>query len=989
MFKNRIISLAMTTLLSVNSFQDASPIFYGSIVADVNAETETHEIEVVSNSNQVNAGDYGLADKPKDGAILHAWCWSFNTIKENLKAIAEAGFTTVQTSPANTCIVGDGGGMDLMGNGKWYYHYQPIDWQIGNYQLGTRDDFKAMCEEADKYGVKIIVDVNPNHTSADRSAVKQGLIDAAGGMDKLYHKNWDTGCTDWTNRDMITNYKYSSDGCPDVCTENPGFQAYYVTYLNDLIACGVDGFRYDTAKHIGLPDDPLDEVSRNNGWSNNFWPVALGEQSANGVKLNGNTSTLFVYGEVLQDSGSRDADYGKLFNLTASNYGGKLRNAVKNKDFNVNTLSGWENAAGADRLVTWVESHDTYCNAHESGWMSDWDIKMCWAVVAARGSGTPLFFSRPDGSNASQGNYWGNNKIGAKGNDHFKDPAVAACNHFRNAMVGESEYLSNFGGNDCLVIERGTKGAVIINLGSQKSNIKLYKVTDGTYTEQISGKEVQVSGGVLNCEVAGGSIAVVYNATPMKKTPKITASKTSGTFQDTFTLTLTASNAAKATYAVNGGEEVAFTDKTNIKIGEGANIGDKITVKVTAEGEGETFTETFTYTMSEAPEYKMMLRVKKSDFSSAPTLYLYSGDETNVTEYNGKWPGTAMTPDGDYYVYNSDNVESATAILMSGTWRSTEELQPGLSVNGCMEYDKSSNKFTTFTPPSSKPSNNTDKTTATPKITETPSVTEAQTPKPTQKVTETPKTTETPMITVTPKETVTPTPKVTQRVTSTPKVTASPKVTNTPIITAAPTVTPMVTATPIITNTPKANNENLQVRISPNIQTPVKAGTTLKLTVNATGGKAPYTYTILAKNGQKITTLLSGQPENSVNWKTTKSGTYTIYGTVLDANGDMVSSTETQIVSSPISVKSFKINKTTIKPGKTVKVSAKATSISNVKYRFKVVKVSTKKIMASTKYSTKSTYRWKTKKKGNYYIYLQLKDTYGNTKTTKKMMKVK
>ena len=37
MFKNRIISLAMTTLLSVNSFQDASPIFYGSIVADVNA----------------------------------------------------------------------------------------------------------------------------------------------------------------------------------------------------------------------------------------------------------------------------------------------------------------------------------------------------------------------------------------------------------------------------------------------------------------------------------------------------------------------------------------------------------------------------------------------------------------------------------------------------------------------------------------------------------------------------------------------------------------------------------------------------------------------------------------------------------------------------------------------------------------------------------------------------------------------------------------
>lgn len=762
MVRNKIISITMAALLSINSLWNPSPVFYDSIVADVKAEAQTGENEVVSDAEQVDAGDYGLCDNAKDGAILHAWCWSFNTIKENLKDIAEAGFTTVQTSPANTCYVGDGGGMELMGNGKWYYHYQPIDWQIGNYQLGTRDDFKAMCDEADKYGVKIIVDVNPNHTAGDRGAVKQGMIDAAGGMDKLYHKNWDIGCTNWTDRNQITNYKYSTDGCPDVCTENPGYQAYYVKYLNDLIECGVDGFRYDTAKHIGLPDDPVDEVTRNNGWTNNFWPVALGEQSANGVKLNGNTSTLFVYGEVLQDAGSRDADYAKLFNLTASNYGGKLRNAMKNKDFNVNTLSGWENAAGADRLVTWVESHDTYCNEHESGWMSDWDIRMCWAVVAARGSGTPLFYSRPDGSNASQGNYWGYNRIGAKGNDQFKDPQVAACNHFRNAMVGESEYLSNFGGNDCLVIERGTKGAVVINLGSQKSNIKLYRVADGTYTEEISGKEVQVSGGVLNYEVPAGSIAVVYKVEPVKKTPKVTASKASGTFQDAFTLTLTATNATKATYSVNGGDVVEFTGKATVKIGEGANVGDKITVKVTAEGEGENFSETFTYTMSEAPEYKIMLRVKKSDFDSAPTLYLYSGEGTSAKEYNGAWPGTAMTADGDYYIYSSDSVESATAILVSGTWRSTEDLQPGLAVSGYMEYDKASNKFTTFTMPV--------KTKAPAKETEVPvKETEAPTKKTEEPVKETEAPTEKPDITKVPATTI--------PAKETPEPTAKPSIT--------------------------------------------------------------------------------------------------------------------------------------------------------------------------------------------------------------------
>ena len=396
--KRKFCSVTLVAVLGITSIFAGNTDWISQYKAIAAKEDTT---KVTESEEQVNAGNYGLCENTKDGAILHAWCWSFNTIKANLKDIAEAGFTTVQTSPANTCIVGEGGGMELWGNGKWYYHYQPIDWQIGNYQLGSRDDFKAMCEEADKYGVKIIVDVLPNHTSADRGAVKQGLIDAAGGMDKLYHKNWDIGCTDWSDRNQITNYKYSTDGCPDVCTENPGFQAYYVKYLNDLIECGVDGFRYDTAKHIGLPDDPLDEVTRNNGWTNNFWPVALGQESVNGVKLKGDTNSLFIYGEVLQDQGSRDADYGKIIHLTGSNYGGELRNAVKDKDFGTNRISDWKHAT-PNKIVTWVESHDTYCNNHESGKLSDQEIRMCWAIIAARNNGTPLFYSRPDGSNGPQ-----------------------------------------------------------------------------------------------------------------------------------------------------------------------------------------------------------------------------------------------------------------------------------------------------------------------------------------------------------------------------------------------------------------------------------------------------------------------------------------------------------------------------------------------------------------------------------------------------------
>lgn len=112
-----------------------------------------------------------------DDVILHAWSWSFDTIAANMKDIAEAGYAYVQTSPANTCFVGENGGMALFSQpgdsvaGKWYYYYQPTDWKIGNYLLGNRDQFKAMMDSAAKYNVKVIVDVLPNHTAIDLSLI--------------------------------------------------------------------------------------------------------------------------------------------------------------------------------------------------------------------------------------------------------------------------------------------------------------------------------------------------------------------------------------------------------------------------------------------------------------------------------------------------------------------------------------------------------------------------------------------------------------------------------------------------------------------------------------------------------------------------------------------------------------------------------------------------------------------------------------------------
>ncbi len=77
--------------------------------------------------------------------------WSYNTIKENLPAIAAAGYTTVQTSPVQQPKDYSTSG-DV--TGQWWKLYQPISFHIAEKSwLGTKDDLKSLCDEADKYGI--------------------------------------------------------------------------------------------------------------------------------------------------------------------------------------------------------------------------------------------------------------------------------------------------------------------------------------------------------------------------------------------------------------------------------------------------------------------------------------------------------------------------------------------------------------------------------------------------------------------------------------------------------------------------------------------------------------------------------------------------------------------------------------------------------------------------------------------------------------------
>ena len=111
----------------------------------------------------------GLASSVGEGVILHCWNWSFDAIKSEMANIAAAGYTAVQTSPVQRPKEGAVG--NTQGN-DWWKVYQPTTLCFapdGHVWFGTKDDFKAMCDEADKYGIKVIVDVVANHMANNRT----------------------------------------------------------------------------------------------------------------------------------------------------------------------------------------------------------------------------------------------------------------------------------------------------------------------------------------------------------------------------------------------------------------------------------------------------------------------------------------------------------------------------------------------------------------------------------------------------------------------------------------------------------------------------------------------------------------------------------------------------------------------------------------------------------------------------------------------------
>lgn len=635
----KIASLVVASALLTSSF---------AAITSVNAAE-------VDSSAQTASADSTLRDKVGDGVMLHAFNWSYNTIKENLPAIAAAGYTTVQTSPVQQPKDYSTSG-DV--TGQWWKLYQPISFHIAKESwLGTKDDLKSLCDEADKYGIKIICDIVSNHIANADETRPDSVSNQVKKYEPDFYKNRRTYTRTYKGDANDSSVQAVVQGhvskCPDLVTNDTAVQGYIINLLKECIDCGVDGFRFDAAKHIETEDD--------GEYASDYWKNITTSASSYYTQKTGDD--LYIYGEILNNCGADRSysSYTKYINVTDNRTGDAVLYNVTRGKASTAANATYKSGVAASNAVLWAESHDTYeGSSGSSGFsntadVSDENVVKAWAIVASRKDSTALFFARP--GTALMG--------GVSTDTTYKSTAVSEINKFHNLFVGQSEKLGSSG--DIAYVARGTSGIVLSNCKGTNASVSISGtgLADGKYTDTVSGAEFTVANGVLTGSIGKTGVAVVYNGTT---TPKAINSVESGSFRgDTMTLTLSLENATSGTYCLDDSTPVKFTGTTSIRIGSDYKPGETINLTVTATDGVKTSSMAYKYTKSTAQEsgvYVFFNPATQKGWSAPYQVYIYDETTNKGTVYkNANWPGEAMTldPATGYYYYEVPKSSSISA----------------------------------------------------------------------------------------------------------------------------------------------------------------------------------------------------------------------------------------------------------------------------------------------------------------------------------------
>jgi alpha-glucosidase len=208
-------------------------------------------------------------------------------------------------------------GVDALWINPWYVSpmadggYDVADYRQIDPAFGTLQDAERLIGAAHQFGLKIIVDLVPNHTS-DRHMWFREALEAGPGSParERYHfrdepNNWQSrfGGPAWSQVDDGQWYLHLFDASqPDLNWDHPEVRAEFLSILRFWLDRGVDGFRIDVAarlvKQAGLPDkheaeaavpsfiDPPDQPDKDRPEVHEIyrdWRLVLGEYGSDRV----------------------------------------------------------------------------------------------------------------------------------------------------------------------------------------------------------------------------------------------------------------------------------------------------------------------------------------------------------------------------------------------------------------------------------------------------------------------------------------------------------------------------------------------------------------------------------------------------------------------------------------------------------------------------------------------------------------------------------
>ena len=568
-----------------------------------------------------------LPENAQDGLTLHAFNWTYKQITANLESIRNAGFKNVLTMPVQP---------PKSGGASWWAFYQPLGMSIGDASsLGTKEDLKELCGRAEKLGICILADIVANHlaTTDDEGKEPDGTPTVSPQVEAyepvLYNnRNEDkdgNGITFHHNKNASgsgaeTQY-YAYGNLPDLNTANAYVQGRVTSLLKECIDIGIDGFRFDAAKHIETSSDP--------DYKSDFWENTLLEAKKYYKEKTG--KELYAYGEILGSPAGRDLSYyTKYMLITDDGYAAQLKNALTSKKPS-SMVEAETKTSDTAELIAWVESHDEYVTSNTH--YSDIRVAKLWSVIAAKKGLGGLFLARPTEDLT----------VGQTGSFAFESEYVAAGNRFHNRFYDAQSYESADG--SCYVNEKikdGDQGALILNVGAVEADktvvIAVPHLDDGNYYDAITGNKAVVSDHKAYVTFEANGLAVLTRSNSLH--PQLQISDRDCSFAGEKQVVINVKNAKEAYYVFNGeGTKTEINGEAAVSLEDHVKDG-VCRLTVYMKNGNNVYERTFTYKQVELIEGKFnVINLDPKYLDGSYELYIWSWSP-------GKWSRDYTVQDG-------------------------------------------------------------------------------------------------------------------------------------------------------------------------------------------------------------------------------------------------------------------------------------------------------------------------------------------------------